>query len=694
MIPAKADSVSILDMRQKGVDAILEWLELHPSFYALGWCYLGNQPQVEELFYQAILKVQKKLPRFKNHTSFETWVTSIFIHICRELSQSRSPGVSKEIEYDPYLKALNRLEETEKEVLLLTYVRGIPRVEGAQVLSLCAEQMKELSFSGIQSLNKEMGEGAAFNGCREYQKDYIHYLERTMDRPQKIEFEKHIYHCPGCQEDLGSFQEVMLYLMDRVDHILVPAGFIENIKKRLIERGRGKQRKNKHRTKAGLLITGVFAFLIGTGYFTGAFSFLYYKWSEDNPELRASLQQGIGERLNLKAKSKGIIIKIKGVIADDFQTIVYYEIEDTKKDHQYALNFDEGVRVENGYKIMKSDDSPRIYPPDFKRDLNIKEKNVYDGKISLPPLAKDQGTIKLQVTKLLKLSRNSSNQLDSRMYEDLKPKVGKWDFTIPVTKQPSIEYAVNKKRNIEGITVLIDKLILAPTTTILNYEMVNTLNEKQIDSLNFDHMEVDKKKVKPDLYGFSFADPINENASQASFDPLPGERPKELKIKFGSVSSTVYNNKTIELDAFKTYPQTVEYAGSKISIDKQETGKAVTIIISNHEIKQRKYDSLQVDVINDVEDNANVMETDMEGVYVDKKGAQYDPNKLPISYEDMEQPRYFTTVQSIKLENDNNQKVTPKKLEIYGYNTMKYLDDVVKIKLGKGTRMKENESNE
>ena len=87
MIPAKIDSISITTIRGKGVESIVGWFDQHKqSFYILGLSYVRNQQQMEELFYRSIVKVHKELPRFKRETSFEMWVTSIFIHICRELS--------------------------------------------------------------------------------------------------------------------------------------------------------------------------------------------------------------------------------------------------------------------------------------------------------------------------------------------------------------------------------------------------------------------------------------------------------------------------------------------------------------------------------------------------------------------------------------------------------------------------------
>ena len=386
MIPAKIDSISITTIREKGVESIVDWFDQHKqSFYTLGWSYLSNQQQMEELFYRSIIKVHKELPRFKSETSFETWVTSIFIHTCRELSDDRSLQASEESEpRQDLFKALDQLKEYEKEAIVLTYVKGLSQEEAAHLLQVSVEKIKEFLFSGIQSLRNEMGYGSTFNGCKEYHKDYIDYLERAMDRSKKIDLEIHIYHCQDCQEDLATFQDVMLTMLnltDRMEDLHMPSGFMENVKDRLAEKEKHRQQKNKKRKRKGLVFAGVFALLMGIDFFTGAFSNLYYTWTEEDQQLRAFLQQDLGERLNLEAESDGVKIKIKSAIADDVQTLVFYEIEDTDEDNQYMMNYDDGVFVENEHEIMSTVNYPRYYPPDLESDLNKKKRTCIKGRL-------------------------------------------------------------------------------------------------------------------------------------------------------------------------------------------------------------------------------------------------------------------------------------------------------------------------
>ncbi|MBS4198104.1 DUF4179 domain-containing protein [Bacillus sp. FJAT-49732] len=683
MISAKIDPISRTTIREKDVESIVDWFDQHKqSFYILGWSYLRNQQQMEELFYQSIIKVHKELPRFKRETSFEKWVTSIFLHICRELSDDKSLQVSEEGELRQDLfKALDQLKEYEKKAVLLTYVIGISREEAAQLLQVSVEKMKELLFCGIQSFRKEMGYETSINGCKEYHKNYIDYLERTLERSKKVDFEVHIYHCQDCQEELGAFQDVMLNLTERLEDFYVPSCFMENVKDRLAEKENHRQQRTKNRKRIGYVFASVLALLIGIEVFTGSFSDRYYAWTEEDQQLRAFLQHGLGERLNLEAESNGIKIKIKSVIADDIQTLVFYEIEDKAKENQYAMNYDDGVFAENKYEIMSRDTSPMYYPPDLKSDLNNKEKNVYHGKLSLLPLKMDNGTIKLKITKLQKLIRNSSVQESYMAYKNMAYETGEWNFEIPVTKYLSIEYQLDEEIEVEGVQVRFDKLTIAPTTTILHYSLDYEQPEKRIDELAFDSLKVNNKKVKAYMYSNLYRN-NNWFSFQTKFDPLFVEKPKEVNVQFESVSLSVDEQKNIELDVSRGYPQTFEYAGSTISIDRVEVGQPTQVVFSNQEIENRAYDWIHFNIVSEDESIISSRDTNSEGVLVDKNGIEYDLDKNPYAYDEIEQPRYFFTVQNVALHsNDAEEAVIPKRLEIYGYNTIKYFDDVVKISL-------------
>lgn len=678
MLPVNINNVSNKTVNVKSLESTILWFERNlESFYQLGTFYCKDQIEMEELFYRTIKKVHKGLSRYKSESSFETWVTSIFIQVCRELSIVSRVDVSEEPNKDIYI-AMEKLQHEEKDAILLTYVKGLEKEETAKILQVSLEKLKELLFGGIRSLRKVLS-GVDFHGCTSYHSQYINYLEGSLERTRKIDFEMHIYHCQHCQEDLGSFQEVMLSmsnLAERIENVHVPTNFIENIKDRFNQEERQRQQKKQKRKKAGLVIASLLTVLLGIGYFTGAFSSLYYTWTEEDPELRSLLQNGYGERLNLEAESNGVKITIKSVIADDIQTLVYYEVEDIENSNQYFMNYHDGVYIDTEHAVMDSRMVSGNFPP--TPDSNG-EKNVYRGKMSLHPLIMDNDKITLNINKLYTLPEDSSEGY----VDNIEFKSGLWSFEIPVTKQTSIEYSLNQETEIEGIPIKFKKLKIAPTATSLQYSIYTGDVNKQFNYLNFNHLKVDDKQLKPDLIGGSpipTQEEVNWITYETIFDPIINKgEPEEIKVQFESAQLSFFDHLTYMLNVHGEFPQTFEYGGSTITIDELVVGQPTIMTISNHDIKNRSFESIHFTIFSNENEHIR-MEQDLEGVIVDKDGKEYDMNSSSIPYDKIEQPRYFQTVHRMKLRGENpEESVIPIMLELYGYSTTRYLDDVVKI---------------
>lgn len=670
MILEKMEQISITAIQENGIQSVVDWFDGYEEyFYQLGWHFVQNPQQMEELFYRSIQKVHKELPRYKGNLSFKMWVTSIFIQNIRELSSLQD---SEEMNPDPKVFAgMNRLV---KEALVLTYVTGFTLEETGQILDVSAEIVKELLFSGIQSVREKLY-GSNYHGCEQFQKHYIDYLEKSMERSAKIEFEMHLYNCRDCQEDLASFQEVAMTRLNQIDGENdqgVDPQLMENVKKRLGDQKEHRQRKAKVRKKWALSFASALAFIMAIGFITGAFPKVYYAWTEDDVHLRAFLQEGFGQRLNLEAESNGVKVKIKGVVADDIQTLVFYEIHDTKEDKQYFMSFDDGVTVENENDILKSETFPRYSLPDVEAEMNKSNKNVFYGKIALRPLKEEQGEIKLRITKIQELANDAAISLGFRPGEY---KNGYWNFEFPVTKQPSTEYEINEQRELEGVAIQFEKLIVAPTATFLQFG-INTENlEKRIDFLNFKSLEVNNEKVEAERYGSHFMDYQLDSGwtgFQAYFGPLYGEKVKDFRVQLDSIYLSIVDHKSIELSGNQKFPQTIEYAGSTLWIDKTEAGQSTEVIIRNDDLESQGYESLHIDFVDENGQQPNMTHFDSKGVLVDKNGVEYDPHKGPIDYEKLEQPRHFVTEQSMRLEGIDGKSM---KLQITGYNTLKYLDE-------------------
>lgn len=65
--------------------------------------------------------------------------------------------------------------------------------------------------------------------------------------------------------------------------------------------------------------------------------------------------------------------------------------------------------------------------------------------MSLRPLKENKATIQLNINKVLKLKRNSSDS-----YVNMEPEEGDWKFDIPVTKKTSVSMHWMKKLKLRG----------------------------------------------------------------------------------------------------------------------------------------------------------------------------------------------------------------------------------------------------
>ncbi|MGD6853943.1 RNA polymerase sigma factor [Bacillus infantis] len=126
IIPNKVNADLPEDISRNDFLSIVDWFEKHQrSLYILGWSYLRNQQHLEELFYQTILKAQKDFPKIKSKTTFDTWVTKVFIHKCRELAATVSLEASEESDVHRELfNALNQLNGQEREALVFYLFKG------------------------------------------------------------------------------------------------------------------------------------------------------------------------------------------------------------------------------------------------------------------------------------------------------------------------------------------------------------------------------------------------------------------------------------------------------------------------------------------------------------------------------------------------------------------------------------------
>lgn len=149
---------------------LYEWFNIRKDkYYKIGWAYLHNHYDVEDVFQNTIIKVCENINQLREERFFETWVTSIFINECKRILRDRQrvsiTDELNEIEIqhsqDSHLElkeGLNMLEDIHREVLILKYITGYSQEEISQILDIPIGTVKSRIYRGLRELRSNIEE--------------------------------------------------------------------------------------------------------------------------------------------------------------------------------------------------------------------------------------------------------------------------------------------------------------------------------------------------------------------------------------------------------------------------------------------------------------------------------------------------------------------------------------------------------
>ncbi|WP_318614549.1 RNA polymerase sigma factor [Sporosarcina sp. YIM B06819] len=149
-------TILLKKIKKRDMNALLDWFDVRQSkLYKIGWAYLKNHHDVEDIFHNTILKVHDNIGQLKEDNYFETWVTSIFINECRAVYRKKEQIAPERVESGPLdsqlelLNDLDRLEDIHKEVIILKYLQGYSQLEIADILNLPVGTVKSRLYRGL-----------------------------------------------------------------------------------------------------------------------------------------------------------------------------------------------------------------------------------------------------------------------------------------------------------------------------------------------------------------------------------------------------------------------------------------------------------------------------------------------------------------------------------------------------------------
>jgi RNA polymerase sigma-70 factor (ECF subfamily) len=164
----KVKNIFIERIKKKDMNVLINWMdERKDKFYKIGWCYLYNQYDVEDVFQTTIIKVYENISQLKEEKYFETWITSIFINECKKIIRNKKRDISfNNIEqvntsYEDdtnfeFKEQLDKLEDIHKEIIVLKYISGYSQEEISELLGIPVGTVKSRIYRAIKALKNEM----------------------------------------------------------------------------------------------------------------------------------------------------------------------------------------------------------------------------------------------------------------------------------------------------------------------------------------------------------------------------------------------------------------------------------------------------------------------------------------------------------------------------------------------------------
>jgi len=158
-------------MKSGGVEVLLQWIDVNKQkLYRMSWSYLKNNPDVEDVFHNTIIKVFENINKLESEQAFEGWFISILLNECRKILRARkkvqplnfiglvdtATGLENQAESLDLIDGLNIIDEEYKKLIILKYCSGYSQKEIAEIYNMPLGTVKTKIFRGLKMLRKTL----------------------------------------------------------------------------------------------------------------------------------------------------------------------------------------------------------------------------------------------------------------------------------------------------------------------------------------------------------------------------------------------------------------------------------------------------------------------------------------------------------------------------------------------------------
>ncbi len=226
----------------------------------------GHPEDAEDVLQETMLAAARSLGQFQGKSAFSSWLYAIARSFCHrqrrkarpstsldQLGSGEEPLPASDGFHDPEARAearqqlrivqeaLDTLDPSYREVLLLRDVEGLSAREAAKVLGIGVPALKSRLHRARKALRQAVAEGTAERlpeaplprSCPDIVDVYSRYLERDVTPQVCRAMEEHIAHCPRCEALCASFKQTLRLCRTAVGEEGVPEHVQVRVKRAL-----------------------------------------------------------------------------------------------------------------------------------------------------------------------------------------------------------------------------------------------------------------------------------------------------------------------------------------------------------------------------------------------------------------------------------------------------------------------------
>lgn len=419
--------------------------------------------------------------------------------------------------------------------------------------------------------------------CEFVKESLLDYIDGNLNNENIELIKEHLDTCSDCRTEY-------LDLKLTIDHITDNSRKI-NTEEDINLDTKINKRHFKRIARTGLIAAVFSLMFVITAFATDMFGFLEY-WKKSSEVTLSAWEQlienGVGQKLDISATDNDIKITAEGVISDEINTIILLKIEDLKGKERYIPDF---YRDNREISItLDGDISSNYFSEDiplWTRDaLYYEDENTVGFMINTNPITKDEGNIDIQINMLTPF-------YSSKSVEDRDIIHGNWNISIPVKQIPAKTYIVNRNIDLDGNNLIINKVILAPTVTVIDYTLdgFNKREDYLIGDITFfiksGFKNYERSELSYSLNGISYDNFVSQGESH--LQSLYLKDPKDIDLIINTYDYKKKGFGIYDID-YDNLPQTIDYKGSKIVIEEMiEEDDGISLIIKEDDSRDRGF---------------------------------------------------------------------------------------------------------